>query len=139
MNELLIILLRLAGLGLIALAFTHIPIAKTLSWRSDAARMSKANEAIFHVHAIFICLVLVMMGLPCVVEPGVFLEKSRAARWLSISYSIFWGIRLYFQWFVYQRELWYGKRLETFLHRLFTFIWAALSALFACCAFSQYG
>jgi hypothetical protein len=80
---------------------------------------------------------ILIMAAPCLFEPTVFLEKSRAARWISISFSIFWGLRLYFQWFVYQRELWMGKKLETIIHWVFSFVWLTLAALFAFCAYAQ--
>ena len=134
MTELLTILLRAAGPGLIMLAIVHVPIGKQLKWREDAARLSPVNESIFHVHTLFICIVLVMMALPCIFEPGVFLEKSRAARWLAWSFSGFWAIRLYAQWFIYPAVLWRGKRLETTLHWLFTGVWLSLAVLFAACA-----
>jgi hypothetical protein len=97
------------------------------------------NASIFRVHTFFICLVLVMMGLPCVIDPAVFLEKSRASAWLAWSFSVFWTTRLFFQWFVYPRELWHGKKIETLLHLGFTLLWTALAGLFALCGLWQIG
>lgn len=132
-------LLRVAGLGLILLAFLHIPIGRYLKWREDGARLSPANAAIFQVHAFFICVVLVMMGLPCLFDPLVFLEKTRGSAWLAWSYTVFWALRLYCQWFVYPAALWRGKRLETLMHGWFTLVWAGLAALFAACGMVQAG
>lgn len=139
MIETLSILLQLAGAGLILLAILHIPIGRRLKWREDAERLSAVNASIFHVHTFFICVVLVMMGLPCLLDPRVFLDKSRAAAWLSWSFAAFWIIRLYFQWFVYRADLWQGKRMETFMHWCFTFIWMALATLFSLCGLWQAG
>ncbi len=139
MTEFLTVLLRVAGAGLIFLAILHVPISRRLKWREDEARMTPANAAIFRVHAFFICLVLVLMGLPCLLEPRVFLTESRAGGWISWSFSAFWAIRLYFQWFVYPRDLWRGKGLETALHFWFTLVWAALACLFAACGLWQAG
>ncbi len=139
MIEALAILLRIAGAGLILLAVLHVPIGRHLNWREDVARLTPINASIFHVHNFFICVVLVMMGLPCVFDPQVFLEQSRAGAWLSWSFAIFWAIRLYFQWFVYQADLWRGKRMETCMHWWFTFVWSALTLLFAACGIVQRG
>ena len=139
MIEILITLLRIAGAGLILLAIVHVPIGRHLKWREDAARLTPVNASIFHVHTFFICFVLVMMGLPCLLDPRVFLEKSRAGSWLAWSFAAFWGVRLYFQWFVYQADLWRGKRMETIVHWWFTLIWLALAALFAACGAWQAG
>jgi len=138
-TDLLTTLLRLAGAGLITLALAHIPIARHLKWDEDIPRLTPVNASIFRVHNFFICLVLIIMGLPCLFEPGVFLEKSRAAGWLTWSFAAFWGLRLYVQWFVYEAHLWRGKRLETFIHWWFTFVWLALTLLFAACGLYQAG
>jgi hypothetical protein len=97
------------------------------------------NAAVFHVHAFFICVMLVMMALPCLLEPRVFLEPTRAGAWLAWSFAGFWTIRLYCQWCVYPRALWRGKRFETAMHWLFTAVWLALAALFAMCGVRQCG
>src|SRR6266508_63472 len=113
MIETLTVLLRVAGAGLILLAGLHVPIGRHLKWREDGARLSLVNASIFRVHTFFICLVLVMMGLPCLLDPSVFLESSRAGAWLAWSFSVFWTIRLFVQWFVYPSDLWRGKKTET--------------------------
>jgi hypothetical protein len=133
------ILLRAAGTGLLLLAGLHLPIGRHLKWREEGARLSLVNASIFRVHAFFICLVLVMMGLPCLLDPLVFLEKSRAGAWLAWSFAVFWSIRLLFQWFVYPWELWQGKRMETIAHIWCTIVWMSLSALFAICGLWQIG
>ena len=139
MTSLLEPALRVAGAGMIALALLHVPIARRLGWQEDARRMSPVNAAVFRVHAFFICLVLVGMGLPCLVEPGVFLERSRAGAWASWGGAAFWGARWWCQWFVYPAELWRGKPLETRLHRVFTALWIALTAVFTLCGLRQAG
>jgi hypothetical protein len=137
MKDALTVLLRVAGAGLILLAWLHLPIGRHLKWCEDAARLSPVNAAIFHVHTFFICLVLVMMGLPCLLEPAVFLETSGAGGWLAWSYAAFWITRLFFQWFVYPRDLWRGKRMETIVHAWLTIVWVSLAALFAACGMWQ--
>lgn len=139
MMETLIILLRVAGFGLILLAGLHVPIGRYLKWREEGARLSLVNESIFRVHTFFICFLLVMMGLPCLLDPLIFLESSRAGAWLTWSYSVFWTTRLFFQWFVYPSELWCGKKMETLAHFGVTIVWIYLSALFSVCGCWQMG
>lgn len=133
------LLLRLAGAGLIILAVLHIPIGRYLKWREDAARLTPANRAVFRVHTFFICLLLMLMGLPCCFEPQIFLERTRAGLWFAWSFSAFWTIRLYFQWFVYPVDLWRGKRMETAIHWWLSLVWAALAILFGTCGMVQLG
>ena len=139
MNELLTFLLRLAGGGLLLLAVLHIPIGRVLKWREDGRRLSAENEQIFHVHTFFICLAIVLMGLPCLLMPAVFLEKSDAGLWLAGSLSVFWAVRLHFQFFVYRSDLWRGRKRETILHWWFAVVWLSLAVLFASCAAFQLG
>jgi len=50
---------------------------------------------------------------------------------------VFWTIRLFFQWFVYPRELWRGKKMETIAHAWLTVVWLSLAVLFAVCGVWQ--
>lgn len=131
------ILLRIAGALLLLLAVLHEPICRRLKWREEALLLSPVNAAIFRVHALFIGLILVLMGLPCVADPRVFLEKSRAGGWLAWMFAAFWTARLFVQWCVFPRTLWLGKRFETRVHFIFTGIWIFLAALFVICGARQ--
>jgi hypothetical protein len=139
MIEMLPSVLRVAGVGLILLAALHHPIGRHLKWSEDGARLSPVNASIFRVHMFFICLILVIMGLPCLIDPAVFLERTRAGAWLAWSFAGFWAFRLYCQWFVYERALWLGQAFETRMHWLFTFIWVSLTGLFTWCGCLQAG
>lgn len=139
MIDFLAIVLRIAGGGLILLGLLHGSISKRLNWKEEAARMSELNAAVFHVHTFFIVLVLFIMGMPALVDPMVFLEPSRAAKWGCWALTLFWGLRLAFQWTWYRPAWWKGKGFETTMHWVFTFIWLLLTALFAACAGVQQG
>jgi len=139
MIENLALLLRIAGAGMILLAVLHIPIGRQLKWAEDVRLLTPVNAAIFHVHTFFICFVLVLMGLPSLIDPMIFLNPSRAGAWIGWSISAFWGVRLYFQWCVYHPSLWRGKRLETRVHWGVTCVWAGLSLLYAVCGMLQVG
>jgi hypothetical protein len=139
MNAALEILLRIAGAGLVLLAFLHIPIGRKLRWREDGRKLSAENEQVFHVHTFFVCLTVILMGLPCLIAPSVFLVKSEAGLWVSGAFAVFWAVRLYCQFFVYRSDLWRGKALETFVHWCFALIWLALALVFGACFLFQCG
>lgn len=139
MIEYLPLLLRITGIGLILLAVIHVPISKRLKWKEQGALLTAENEMVFHVHTFFICVTLVMMGLPAFLAPEVFLEKSGMARWMSWSFCVFWVIRLYCQGFVYRAHLWRGRLLETRIHYLFIGLWLALALVFGLCGAVQIG
>ena len=139
MIEVLITLLRAAGAALIILAVLHVQIGRRLRWREEAARLSPVNASIFRVHTFFICLILVMMALPCLLDPTLFVEPSRAGAWLAWSFAAFWATRLYFQWFVFPASLWKGKRIEIAVHAALTLLWVFLTILFVVCGLRQLG
>lgn len=137
MNSTLAILLRIAGAVLLLLAALHGPIGRKLKWCEESLLLSPVNAAVFRVHAHFICLILILMALPCIADPWVFLERNRASSWLACTFAAFWIARLYVQWFVFPRTLWLGKRFETNVHFIFTAIWIFLAALFVICGARQ--
>ena len=139
MIDSLAILLRFAGGGLILLTILHVPIGRTLKWKEDARNMSAANEQIFHVHTFFVCMCLVLMGLPCLMAPEIFLQRSTAGAWISGSFTVFWAVRFYCQFFVYRADLWRGKRMETFIHWWFAIVWLSLASVFGLCWLYQLG
>ena len=139
MISLIAILLRIAGAMLLLLAALHEPICRRLKWREEALLLSPVNAAIFKVHALFIGLILVLMGLPCLADPSIFFEKTRAGAWLAWTFAAFWTARLYAQWFVLPQNLWRGKEIETRIHFVFTVLWFFLASLFIVCGACQAG
>lgn len=139
MTEFVSFTLRICGAGLILLGLLHLPISRYLKWREEAARMSELNATVFHVHTFFIVLVLFLTGLPALLDPGIFLESSRAARWGCWSLALFWAIRLVMQWTIYKPRWWKDKPFERAMHWFFSLVWLLLTALFVSCAAIQEG
>lgn len=131
--------LRVAGAGLLLLTLLHVPIARELKWKEEGRRLSPTNESVFHVHTFFVCLVLLMMGLPSLLAPKALLQPSELGKWTAVSWSVFWLIRLYCQWFVYRSHLWKGKIRETLIHYWFTIVWIYLATLYGLVAAVQVG
>ncbi len=132
------LVLRLTGASLIALAGLHFFLPKRFRWKEEMARVSLLNRQIFYVHCIFICLVLVLMGLLCLAAPGALTERTDLGGWVAAGFAFFWFCRLVCQWFVYDRVLWRGKRFETLMHWLFTALWLAYTAVFGWVAWGQF-
>jgi len=137
MNSTLTISLRIAGVVLLILTALHWPISRRLKWNEESQLLSPVNAAIFRVHTFFICLILLLMGIPCITAPQIFLEINRAGGWLAWTFAVFWTARLWVQCFVFPRALWAGKRFETRVHFTFTAIWIFLATLFIICGARQ--
>lgn len=122
---------HITGIGIlfIILALSHAFFPAYFKWRQDLAPISLINRQIMHVHMFFIALVVFLLGILCLTSAHELLH-TRLGQKLSLGLGIFWGIRLFFQFFVYSPKLWRGKRFETTIHILFSLLWLYISAIF---------
>ena len=123
--------LRLAGIFLLGLFVLNFFVPARFKWADELPRLSLINRRIFQVHAVFIALILLMSGLLLVLLPHELVAPTPLARAVLGGLAVFWGLRLWMQWFMYDRELWRGKRFETAMHFLFSGLWVFLTATFA--------
>src|SRR2546430_4196998 len=88
-NMLLINLLRIAGVSLLGLFVLNFFVPRQFHWREEMARLSLINRRIFQVHAIFIAMILLMMGLLLVLIPGALLQPQALARSVLAGLTVF--------------------------------------------------
>lgn len=124
------ICLRTAGLLLLLLSVLHVAFPKRFHWNEELARLSPLNRQMFLVHCLFIVLQLVFMGLLSLVFTRTLLERTALARVILAGLSLFWAARLFVQWFVYDRRLWWGYRFNTIIHFVFTALWIFLTMVY---------
>jgi hypothetical protein len=122
MNSLSLIL-KIHGMICMVLAGSHFFFGRELQWKKDSEKLTSVNHDIFHVHTLFIVLILGMMGHLTFFETARLLERTALGYLIALYLCIFWMIRLYAQWCIFRRCLWQGKRRETCIHYLFTSIW----------------
>ncbi len=122
--------LKLAGLTLLFLGVSHAFFDRRFQWREELSRVSLLNRQIFYVHTFFVALVVFLIGALCLFGTRGLIERTFAGACLSGALCFFWLCRLVCQFLVYSSELWRGKRLETFMHWLFTLAWTYYSAVF---------
>ena len=126
-----IVALRLAGMSLLGLFALNFFVPTRFGWAEELPRLSLINRRIFQVHAVFIALILLLSGLLLVLLPREPTAPTPLARAVLVGLLVFWGLRLWMQWFMYDRELWRGKRFETAMQFAFTGLWIFLTATFA--------
>jgi len=102
-------------------------VPKRFNWAEELPRLSLLNRRIMQVHAIFIALILLMMGLLMVTMPHRLIAPDPLARAVVGGLLVFWAVRLWMQWFLYDAELWRGKPFETFMHFAFSGLWILLT------------
>ena len=123
--------LRIAGALQLALAALHVRFPRWFNWRTELARLSLLNRQLFIVHDLFVVLVVILFGALSLFGAGALLEPSRLAPIVCAGLGFFWLVRLYVQFFVYDRRLWLGHRGRTVVHIIVTALWLFLIATYA--------
>lgn len=126
--------LHIIGILLVLLALLHAGFPRYFEWKAELASLSPINRQMMQVHAFFIAVVVLLMGLLCLTS-ALDLVSSPFGRRIAFYLGIFWVLRLLLQLFGYSRKLWKGKRRETVIHVLFTLLWCYMSGVFLWVAF----
>ena len=121
--------LTTVGTLLIALALVHIIFPKYFNWNEELSQLSLINRQMMKTHTFFIALTVFLMGVLCLIASNDLIE-TELGNMVALGLGIFWGIRLFYQLFVYSSKLWKGKKFETFAHILFTLFWIYFSGTF---------
>ncbi|MBK7969926.1 MAG: hypothetical protein IPK08_13820 [Bacteroidetes bacterium] len=120
---------EIVGVLLMVLSLIHIIFPKYFKWKEDLKSLSLINRQMMTIHTFFIALIVFLMGLLCF-SSAIELENTPLGKSICFGLGIFWLIRLFVQFFGYSKELWQGKRFETTVHVLFSFLWTYLSIVF---------
>ncbi|WP_028890098.1 hypothetical protein [Tenacibaculum ovolyticum] len=121
--------LKIIGVLLTLLAFLHIGFSKYFNWKEELSTLSLINQQMMKVHTFFIAFVVFLIGVLCFTSTKEIIETN-LGRKIAFGLSLFWFVRLVFQFFVYSPMLWKGKIFETIMHVLFTLFWGYLSTVF---------
>lgn len=122
--------LFLAGLVILGLAAAYPIYPRYFRWREELQAVSLLTRQVFFVHCGFIVMLLILQGVLLLATPQALVEPTTAGFALLIGLTAFWVYRLFAQLFLYDRRLWYGHRLHTTVHVVFTAIWGYLSGVF---------
>lgn len=121
--------LKITGIVLIILALVHIAFPRYFDWKGDFKTVSLINKQMMYVHAFFVAVTVLLMGMLCVYCTEDIIN-TRLGKQVSLGLFIFWALRLVFQFVVYSPKLWKGKRFETSMHILFSLLWVYVTVVF---------
>lgn len=121
--------LKITGILLMVLAISHIVFPKVFKWKVELQGVSLMTRQLIHIHTLFIALTVFLMGLLCACCAADLLITGLGKK-LLFGLCVFWVIRLYIQFFGYSKKLWKGKKFETAIHIVFSFLWMYVTAVF---------
>jgi len=134
----MLIHLKIIGWLLMLLSLLHIFIPGYLDWKRELVPLNLMNRQMMLTHMIFIAITVFALGLlsvSCTAD----LLTTPLGRKICLGLSVFWGLRLVFQFFVYSTELWRGKRFETFIHVSAVVFWVYMTVVYGMAAFGVNG
>jgi hypothetical protein len=130
--------LKIVGTLMLMLAAAHAYFPKPFGWKDDLRQLSLVNRQIFLVHCIFIVLVLVLSGLLSLFCAELLTQPSLLARAVLSGLVVFWAVRLFAQFFIYDAKLWKGNLFNTTMHVLFSLMWTYYVTVYVAVLWSQY-
>jgi len=122
--------LKIVGALFLFLFVLNLIVPFHFGWKQELKQVSLLTRNVFFVHGFFIAMSVLAFGLLCLFFTETLIERSTLATLVLGFLTTFWVIRLYMQWFVYDRTLWRGLRFETWVHFVFTAQWAYITAVF---------
>ena len=127
----MILHLRLIGCMMLVLAAVHVVFPLRFNWKTELLQVSLLNRQLMEVHTFFVALVVALNGIFLLVNAADLIQPSPLGTSLALGMLVFWGLRLFFQFFVYSPTLWRGKPFETRIHLVFILTWLYFSGIFA--------
>jgi hypothetical protein len=121
--------LKIVGAISILLACIHLVFPRYFKWKIELADISLINKQLMYVHTFFIGLVVLLIGIFCI-YCAADIVHTKLGQQLSFGLFVFWATRLVFQFFVYSPQLWKGKKFESTVHILFSFLWIYFTVVF---------
>jgi hypothetical protein len=122
--------LQIVGTLLTGLGLSHLFFNRIFGWDRELAAVSLLTRRVFFVHTFFIGLGVVMAGAGSMFYASALLEPSPLSRALLAGCVVFWFCRLVTQFFVYDQEIWRGRRFYTAMHILFSMLWIYVVATY---------
>ena len=134
------IALSIAAAAQLAIAVLNLFLVRIMRWEEPVARMPQLVREVFHVHAWFITITLVIFGVVTIRFAGELAAGTNdLGRWLVCGIGLFWLIRWVMQFFFYSSSHWKGKRAETTVHIALVLTYGFFAGVYLLAAFGNEG
>jgi hypothetical protein len=98
-----LLLVRLAGLGQLALCVASLAIPRVLGWREDVAKLQPLTREVFWTYAAYIWATNLAIALLSTFIPASLLDGTRLATCVCGYVTLYWGARLMIQLTAFRR------------------------------------
>jgi len=129
--------LKIVGVLMFGLVVINIFAPRRFGWREELAKVSILTRQVFFVHCFFIAMLIALWGVLSLCYTRALLEPTLLGALVLAGLTLFWGVRLIAQWFVYDSRLWRGHRFNTVMHFVFSGVWAYFTAVYGAAFLNQ--
>ena len=131
MKHLLVVTLVLAAIGQFSIAMINLTLVRIMHWQDDVSRIPLLIRQVFHVHAWFISLTLVIFAaLTCRFAVEMTAGTEQIYRWIACSIGLFWTFRVALQLWYYKSSHWRGIRSRTTVHIILLIVYSGFSIVY---------
>lgn len=123
--------LHWAAVGQFAIALLNLSLVRIMGWREDLARLPLLVRQVFHVHAWFVSITLVIFSaLTWRFAHEIAAGLAPVYRWIACAIGLFWSVRAIIQVIYYSSSHWRGIRSRTIAHLVLLLVYAGWAALY---------
>jgi hypothetical protein len=104
------IMLIIAGILHLAITSAGITMTRVLDWRKNLLQLSPLTRHVIWTHGLFVLMTIVAFGIVSIAYSASLVSGAPLARVVCGFISLFWGIRLLIQFFVFDARPFLTKR-----------------------------
>jgi hypothetical protein len=136
MNSMAILLpwfLMAASVAQIVIALLNLSLVRLLGWERELDRLSLLPRQVFHVHAWFVSITLMLFACFSLRFAQV-MNAELPCRWMAGLVAAFWAIRTVLQVTYYSSAHWRGRVDATLVHGILLVVYGAFAAVYGMAA-----
>ena len=123
--------LLLAAAGQLCIAMLNFALVRIMRWKDDLARVPLLVREVFHIHAWFISITLLIFAALTFRFAGEMAAVSEPVyRWVACSIGSFWAIRAVLQVTYYSSSHWRGIASRTAVHIILLAVYSGFAAVY---------
>ena len=120
-----------AAFGQLCIALLNLRLIRILGWKEELARVPLLMREVFHVHAWFISItLLIFAALTSRFAREIALGDQPVYRWLACCIGGFWAIRALIQVTYYSSSHWRGIGSRTAAHFILLIVYSGFAAVY---------